>query len=114
MNNQTIEEVLINSYKYSIEVLRDFNEQVTTKADGAYQTIAGKMACADAIHALKKQIPEKVIRQHEEPADEEARELVDLGFCGGDVIRCPNCNEYIVIDKLKYCMECGQRLDWNE
>lgn len=61
--------------------------------------------------AREKQRQKKVVRQHEEPTDEEIKELIDLGFCNGNVIRCPNCNEYIVIDKLKYCMECGQRLD---
>lgn len=60
----------------------------------------------------EKQIPKKVIRQRKEPTDKEWEELADLGFCGSDVIRCPNCNEFIVIDKLKYCMECGQHLDW--
>ena len=67
-----------------------------------------------AVAALEKQIPKKPIKQHEEPTDEEAKELVDLGFCGGDVIRCPNCNEYIVVNELKHCMECGQTLDWSK
>lgn len=65
------------------------------------------------IENAKTDIPKKVIRQHEEPTEEEIKELADLNFCGGDVIRCPNCNEYIVVDRLKYCMECGQRLDWD-
>ncbi len=52
----------------------------------------------DYIQASGKQIPKKIIRRKEVSTDEEAKELIDLGFCGGDVIRCPNCNEYIVID----------------
>lgn len=36
----------------AIEVLKDFDKQVTAKADGAYQTDAGKMACDTAIKAL--------------------------------------------------------------
>ena len=38
----------------AIEVLKDFDKQVTAKADGAYQTDAGKMACDTAIKALEE------------------------------------------------------------
>lgn len=37
-----------------IRVLKDFDAQVTAKADGAYQTNIGKMACDAAIKALEE------------------------------------------------------------
>lgn len=40
--------------KEAIEVLRDFNKQVSAKADGAYQSAIGEMACNVAIKALEK------------------------------------------------------------
>ena len=38
----------------AIRVLKDFDAQVTAKADGAYQTNIGKMACDVAIKALEE------------------------------------------------------------
>ena len=38
----------------AIEVLSDFNKQVSTKADGAYQSTIGEMACKVAIKALEE------------------------------------------------------------
>ena len=38
----------------AIEVLKDFDKQVTAKADGAYQSTIGKMACDMAINALEE------------------------------------------------------------
>ena len=38
----------------AIRVLKDFDAQVTAKADGAYQTNIGKMACDAAIKALEE------------------------------------------------------------
>ena len=38
----------------AIEVLKDFDKQVTAKADGAYQSTIGKMACDMAIKALEE------------------------------------------------------------
>ena len=37
----------------AIGVLKDFDKQVTAKADGAYQSTIGKMACDTAIKALE-------------------------------------------------------------
>lgn len=95
------------------ESIISYNTDFEPKHDNS--VLKNKIKTAEmGISALEKQIPKKVVKQHEEPTDDEIKELIDLGFCGGDVIRCPNCNEYIVIDKLKYCMECGQRLDWSD
>lgn len=38
----------------AIKVLRDFDKQVTAKADGAYQSTIGEMACKVAINALEE------------------------------------------------------------
>lgn len=40
--------------KEAIEILADFDLQVTAKADGAYQSTIGKMACEVAIKALEE------------------------------------------------------------
>lgn len=48
-----------------------------------------------AIEALEKQMPKKVIET--------------------DWIYCPNCKRPLdVIQKYKYCVICGQKLDWSE
>lgn len=40
--------------KETIEILADFDLQVAAKADGAYQSTIGKMACDIAISALEE------------------------------------------------------------
>lgn len=77
-----------------------------------YRAIGTVEECREA---MERQRAKKLIIQKEEPTDKEIEELLDLGFRGEGVVRrCPNCNEYIVIDKLKYCMDCGQALDWSD
>lgn len=39
----------------AIEVLSDFNKQVTVKADGVYHTTIGEKACKVVIQAMEKQ-----------------------------------------------------------
>ena len=41
-------------YKEAIEILKDFDSQVSAKADGAYQSTIGKMACDIAISAIQE------------------------------------------------------------
>ena len=89
----------------SILQLRIDIAKIDLKIDQAFRAIET---------ASGKQTPKKPIKQHEEHTEKEWEELSDLGFGCGDVMRCPNCNEYVVIDKLKYCMECGQALNWND
>ena len=54
--------------KEAIEVLKDFDKQVSAKADGAYQTNIGKMACDIAIKALEEvqqyRAIEKELKEH--------------------------------------------------
>ena len=63
-----------------------------------------------AIQALEKQIPKKLIRRRATDDDVE-NELRDFITCKGEICRCPACGDCIAIYELKYCMECGQRLD---
>lgn len=56
----------------AIRVLKDFDAQVTAKADGAYQTNIGKMACDAAIKAL-----EEVQQYRQIGTVEECREAVE-------------------------------------
>ena len=70
------------------------------------------VAFEEAIEALEKQIPKK-------PKFVTKKELYDFDrpFATIDVTTmvCPCCNSKIMFRKtIKYCLECGQRLDWEE
>ena len=61
----------------------------------------------DVENALNKQISRKVI---ETPAYQSY-------YSAGDEseILCPNCEEELGIEnQIKYCCECGQKLDWGD
>ena len=66
-----------------------------------------------AINAIQKQIPKKLIRRRATDDDVE-NELRDFITRKGEICRCPACGDCIAIYELKYCMECGQKLDWGE
>ena len=66
-----------------------------------------------AINALEKQIPKKLIRRRATDDDVE-NELRDFITRKGEICRCPACGDCIAIYELKYCMECGQKLDFGE
>lgn len=57
--------------KEAIEILADFDLQVAAKADGAYQSTIGKMACDIAIQALEE------IQQYREIGTVEELKKVD-------------------------------------
>lgn len=76
-----------------------------------YRSIGTVEECREA---RERQMAKKPIKQKCELTDDEVEQLVDLGFQGRDVLRCPCCNEFIVIKDLKYCMDCGQKLHWSE
>ena len=65
-----------------------------------------------AINALEKQIPKKVEIRKATNDDTES-ELRDFITVKGRICRCPSCRCCIHISKLKYCWECGQKLDWS-
>ena len=69
-------------------------------------------ALALAIQALEKQIPKKVEIRKATNDDTES-ELRDFITVKGRICRCPSCRCCIHISKLKYCWECGQKLDWS-
>lgn len=74
--------------------------------------------CATAykINALEKQIPKKPIRKNEGEEDEWQK------YAPWYVYICPNCGSdprYLdtqedYAEPQKYCLECGQALDWSE
>lgn len=82
----------------AIAILKDFDSQVTAKADGAYQSTVGKMACDLAVIALEKQIPKK-------PVTYKNTNRADCPVCGATVrgIKEPFGD---------WCSKCGQKLGW--
>ncbi len=109
----------------AIGVLKDFDKQVTAKADGAYQSTIGKMACDMAIKALEDLQQYQQIGTPEELRvlkDKQVAKMVSLrrhvrkldGFDEGD---CPTCGESVSRecdgDDI-FCPSCGQKLDWSD
>lgn len=100
----------------AIEVLNNFDMQASAKADGAYQSTIGKMACDIAVAAIEKQIPKK-------PAQGEPYTWIDSVKVRGrykEVKKtsyghaCPNCGNSVAKLRGEYCSDCGQRLDWSD
>ena len=127
----------------AIEILGDFGKQAKAKADGAYQTNVGKMACDMAIEAIKE------IQQYRKIGTvEECREAVekqkpkrpvwkkgssiickDYADGHGEVEEskwadwvCPNCGWFVGEQyiprrrnqqKSNYCSRCGQAIQWD-
>ncbi len=105
----------------AIEVLNNFDMQVSAKADGAYQSTIGKNACRVAVDALKE------IQQYRAIGTvEECREAVNKqkemttksegqGYESEDY--CPVCGEnlgnstQLWVDHVNYCRNCGQRVE---
>lgn len=91
----------------AIEVLKDFDKQVTAKADGAYQSTIGKMACDTAIKALEE------VQQHREIGTlEECREAMEKQTAiPRELIEgkyfCPKCHN--IMPYPGYC-GCGQKM----
>ena len=108
-----------------IKILADFDLQVAAKADGAYQSTIGKMACDIAISALRE------IQQYREIGTvEECRKAVEKQKAKEIIIRnwnptkCPTCGHelseslgdgyYKHPTFLERCPECGQAIRWEE
>ena len=66
-----------------------------------------------AIEALEKQIAKK-IEIRKATNDDIESELRDFITVKGRICRCPSCRCCIHISELKYCWECGQRLDFGD
>lgn len=50
--------------------------------------------------ALEKQIPKK-------------SKILEERYTRNFIFGCPNCNEFVKFNQ-KYCVHCGQALDWSE
>ena len=93
----------------AIKILqRDLQIQLENKA-----LPDGIEAIQIAIQALEKQIPKK-IEIRKATNDDIESELRDFITVKGRICRCPSCRCCIHISKLKYCWECGQRLDFGD
>ena len=105
-------------YKEAIEILKDFDSQVSAKADGAYQSTIGKMACDIAISAMQELQELKKIGTMEEVREavekqKEERPIALLGTFGGEEHECRECGNTVeYMDE--YCKWCGKKLDWSE
>ena len=92
----------------AIEIVRKEKAYMDSHA-GRAQSEAFQMA----INALEKQIPKKVEIRKATNDDTES-ELRDFITVKGRICRCPSCRCCIHISELKYCWECGQKLDWSD
>ena len=92
----------------AIEIVRKEKAYMDSHA-GRAQSEAFQMA----ISALEKQIPKK-IEIRKATNDDIESELRDFITVKGRICRCPSCRCCIHISELKYCWECGQKLDWSD
>lgn len=99
----------------AIEVLSDFNKQVTAKADGAYQTNNGEMACKVAVKALEEIQQYRAIGTVEEcraaVEKQTAIEPIKIGDSNFEY-QCPKCHFKLEIG-YKHCISCGQLLKYS-
>lgn len=108
----------------AIEVLNNFDMQVSAKADGAYQSTIGGMACKIAVKALSEIQQYRAIGMVEECKEARERQrakkvnnrkmLRDFNkipyAVRGD---CPNCGSVGLLSvNTDYCNACGQHLSW--
>lgn len=102
-------------------VLKDFEKQVTAKADGAYQSTIGKMACDMAISALEEIQQYRAFGTVEELREARERQVPKKPI-RNDLCTCPSCgthNEVIkkrrntVNNDIVHCWHCGQAIEVN-
>lgn len=106
----------------AIWVLKDFDKQATAKADGAYQTTIGEIACKVAITALEEiqqyreiGTVEECRKAREKQKAKKPTEKIEneIGY-----YHCANCDKTLCttihLRKPNYCLNCGQKLDWSE
>lgn len=77
----------------AIWVLKDFDKQVTVKANGAYQSTVGEMACKVAITALEELQQYRAMGTVEEcrEAREKQKALNPVTYTGTNRADCPVC-----------------------
>lgn len=59
--------------------------------------------------AVEKQIPKKPTGIYDENESEKGKGLYEEALIGG----CPVCHQEVQLG-MKYCMNCGQALDWSD
>lgn len=97
-----------------IEAIK-WQKQLGEVFKGFHLDIEEKMniSCDMAMQALEKRIPKK-IEIRKATNDDIESELRDFITVKGRICRCPSCRCCIHISELKYCWECGQKLDWSD
>lgn len=103
----------------AIEVLKDFDKQAAGKADGAYQTAIGEIACKLAISALEEIQQYRALGTIEELRSAMEKQVPKRpSEVKEDYFVCPQCGSLIkALDDLsthKHCLNCGQAIDWSE
>ena len=116
--------------KKAIDILKDFNKQVTVKSDGVYQTDDEKAACETAIKSLEEledyhrigtlrnlQINigrfEKKKPLFNQGWLELVSEYIKEPWLASERYMCPSCGGILWKDsKDEYCRHCGQAIDW--
>ena len=67
------------------------------------------IAFETAISAIKKQMPKKPTGIYDENGSEKGKGLYEEALIGG----CPVCQQEVQLG-MKYCMNCGQALEWSD
>lgn len=92
--------------KQSLKILKQTKKCNDNMIADANEKIAFSEAFDDAIDALDRQIPKNPKNIKNVTFNGSIRNH----FKSGD---CPSCNAYVdTDDDLKFCTECGQRLEW--
>lgn len=78
------------------DAIKEFQQNI----DMPFGSNISREASELAIQALEKQIPKKPIY------------IANLGYAA--LWLCPVCERRIVRSDLKYCHQCGQKLDWSD
>ena len=110
----------------AIEVLKDFGNQVSVKADGAYQSTIGEKACDVAIKALEEVQKYRAIGTPEECRAATEKQKAKKphceydGYLDGHLVYdtwiCPCCGKRYDVDEdghYDFCKKCGQHIDWS-
>ena len=100
----------------AIEVLNNFDMQVSAKADGAYQSTIGKNACRVAVDALKEIQQYRAIGTVEECRKardrQRGKKYKTIEPCKTiTYYQCPCCNGFLYINE-NFCGEYGQAILW--
>ena len=67
----------------------------------------------NVINILEKHIPKK-LKIRKATDDDIENELRDFITVKGKICLCPTCGDCIAVNELKYCWECGQKIDWSD